>query len=109
MCLERFQLRSKQKKVGRPSVVQRLFTHAVTRQLEPAFVTIPDRKSEHTVEKFERGSHPPLLKCRQHDFRVGVPYKMMSKGLQSHSDFFEIIDFTIQYEDISAAVRHHRL
>src|SRR5215813_7089965 len=76
-------------------------------------LTVPQRKSKHTVELTEGFLQPPLTDGRQHDFRIrmATPRRGHScrLGFQGLADFQIVVDFSVEDDDETAAGRVHGL
>src|SRR4030065_290003 len=109
--LQRLQLGAEQKGVALPAVIQRLLTHAVTRQRQNPVMAIPQRNREHAHGSFKSLCRPPGLETRQQSFgiRMPPPTPIIASGAKQYTQVKVFINLTIERNNLGPAGRDHRL
>ena len=92
------------------AVVQGLNADAVTNEPELAFLRVPEADSEHTAEAVN-AINPPLLKCVQNHFSVGVVRfpNVATALLQLRSNLRVVIYLPVENDPEAAIFVRHRL
>src|SRR5213593_2366912 len=92
------------------AVVQRLDADAVTNEPELAFLRVPEADREHTA-KAVNAIDPPLLKCVQDHFGVGVVRSpdVPSTLLQFRSYLCMVVYLPVEHHPEAAIFVRHRL
>ena len=103
----RLQLRGEGKESLPLGVVERLDPGTVAHEEQRPLLPVPNREREHADEALHRPAHPPPFEARQHHLGVGVPAKR--DVAQLVQQFAVVVDLTIEFDDVPAARRRHRL
>src|SRR5438445_13061013 len=82
MATQSFEFRPEYKCILVPSVVQRLFSQAISSYRERAFCSIPKRETEHPVQTPERSFHTPERARVYEHFGVGRADKPLAFFLE---------------------------
>ncbi len=109
MRLHSLEFRPKQEDVTGPAIIQGFNPKPVTYQGQPVLTAVPQCEGEHSIETLHRLLNAPLTISSQDDFGIGMPPEGMSQNSEFISKLTEIIDFTIENDDITAISRKHGL
>src|SRR5258707_11858990 len=101
------QFRGKNKIFSYPPVIQWLDAQPVTNQEQLAFLAVPKGESKHANKTLKCCIHAPAFNSFQHHFSIGMAAP--STGPKFRADFFKVVDFAIEHNDVSAGGRVHRL
>src|SRR5215469_2346358 len=92
-----------------PLVIEGLHSQTVAEEISSLIGLIPNCCREHSVKLRKRVCDSPLLKSREHHFGVRCASKPMSILFQFLAKSEEIVDFSVESDNVSAARGPHRL
>src|ERR1700733_214176 len=103
MGTQRFELRSEQKNVSLPAVIERLLAEAITRQRQRFRLAVPKRECEHPNCLTKRGFQAPAIERAQQRLRVGVsaPLLIMLRQSDLVTDRQMIVNFAVENDYVS--------
>ena len=81
----------------------------VSREDEPPFTPVDDRKREHAIHPLERWLDAPGIKAGQQDFGITLAAESMPGCLKLRPEFKKIVDLPVVDEFKAIARRAHRL
>src|SRR6185437_7027225 len=105
---ERLQRRGNNKRSFQNRPGKRFDPEAVASAEYCTLLTIPDDKSKHAIEAVD-DFMPPMSKSFKENFGIRVGLKLDPLSSQFFSQFFEIVNFTIKYDDKPPITALHRL
>ena len=107
---QRLELRSEHEHTMLPAEVHRLFAKPIAHEVQDLFRPVPERERKHTDRDLDGAPHSNALNRTEQCLRVGVtPPPAPPATVDSSSNFFVVIDLTIEGDDIPPRSRLHRL
>src|SRR5712692_47133 len=107
MLANGFQFGCKYKISCGTSVIERFNSQTISYQIEFPILAIPKSNRKHADKPFYSRFHSPLFNRREHDFSVGMASPL--PHAQFSSNLLEIVNFTIENDDVAAGDGKHRL
>src|ERR1700730_13857508 len=107
--MDGFQLRGKYNARWDLGHVERLFSHAISSQMEDAGVPIPESHRKHSVAALKSGLEAPALDGAQQYFGVTAALKTIAEVHQLLAQCSEIVYFAVKSDDEPSSGRMHRL
>src|SRR5438034_8078026 len=109
MCPERLEFGPKQEDISLPTVVERLFPHAVAREKENTVNAVPQRNGKHADAFLERRFNSPGIETCEQRLRIGMTTPMDCSALRLLSQLEMVVDLPVEYKDEAPGVGHHWL
>ena len=105
---DRLQFGGKDQPFAFNGVIKRLYSHPVPDQVQALLLPVKERKGKHAVETLHRIDAPSLIGTEYH-FGIRPCPKLIPLPFQLLSQFEIIIDFSVETDNGTAALRGHRL
>src|SRR5690606_28254297 len=109
MTPQRLELGPEQQRVPAHPEVQRLLAETIARQVEDAFLPVPQRESEHSTRALDSPVHAPAVDGGQQHLGVGAAAEQETAPQELAPQLREVVDLAVVDDRVPATRRRHRL